>query len=315
MVEELDISAVIPMLDEEESIPELYGKLREVLDELDSSYEIIFIDDGSADDTFAVLKKIHEEDEKVKIIKFRRNFGQTAALSAGFEHANGNVIITMDGDLQNDPEDIQRLLEKMDEGYDVVSGWRTDRKDSLTRRIPSKFSNWLATKLTGVNIHDFGCTLKAYNKEALRDLELYGEMHRYTPALISWKGFKVGEVEVRHHPRKHGKTKYGYQRLLKGFLDLLNIKFWIQYHARPIHLIGGIGLLSFSIGTLLGLYLAIMRLFFHMPLADRPLLLLAILLVVLGVQFITFGFLAEIVIRVYYNATERRIYEVEEIIE
>ncbi len=311
----MDISVIIPLLNEEESIPELYPKLAKILDDLNKTYEIIFVDDGSKDETFNVLQKLRDGDQKVKIIKFRKNFGQTAALSAGFKHANGRVIITMDGDLQNDPEDIPKLLEKIDEGYDVVSGWRADRKDPLTRRIPSKFSNWLATKLTGINIHDFGCTLKAYKKETLSDLELYGEMHRYTPVLISWKGFKVGEVEVRHHPRKHGKTKYGTTRLLKGFLDLLNIKFWIQYHARPMHLIGGIGLLSFSIGTVLGLYLAIMRLFFHVPLAARPLLLLAILLVVLGVQFITFGFLAEIVIRVYYNATERRIYEVEAIIE
>lgn len=293
----------------------LYKELKSVLKRLKKGYEIIFVDDGSTDDTFKILKTLREKDKKVKIIKFRKNFGQTAAISAGFNRAKGNIMVTMDGDLQNDPEDIPKLLEKIGEGYDVISGWRVDRKDPIVKRIPSRVSNWLARRLTGVNVHDFGCTLKVYKKDTLKNIELYGEMHRYIPALVSWKGFEIGEVKVRHHPRRHGKTKYGIVRLLKGFLDLLNIKFWIQYHARPIHLIGGLGLLSFFIGTMIGLYLSIMKFFFGVGLADRPLLLLAVLLVVLGVQFITFGFLAEIVVRVYYNTTNRKVYDIEKIVE
>lgn len=310
---DVNMSVVIPVFNEGESIPHLAKSLKFVLDSPKTNYEIIFVDDGSTDNSFALLKSFHEDDEHIKIIKFRRNFGQTAALSAGFEYAKGEIIITMDADLQNDPEDIPLLLKKINEGYDVVSGWRADRKDSLTKKISSKFSNWLARKLTGIDIHDFGCTFKAYKRECIDDLELYGEVHRYIPALVAWKGFKVGETKVNHHPRKYGKTKYNIWRLLKGFLDLINIKFWTQYSTRPLHFFGILGIIQFLVGFLIGLYLTILKLFFGHSLADRPLLLLSTLLIILGIQFVTFGFLSEILIRVYYE--KRKSYAIDRVME
>lgn len=310
---DVNMSVVIPVFNEGESIPHLAKSLKFVLDSPKTNYEIIFVDDGSTDNSFALLKSFHEDDEHIKIIKFRRNFGQTAALSAGFEYAKGEIIITMDADLQNDPEDIPLLLKKINEGYDVVSGWRADRKDPLTKKISSKFSNWLARKLTGIDIHDFGCTFKAYKRECIDDLELYGEVHRYIPALVAWKGFKVGETKVKHHPRKYGKTKYNIWRLLKGFLDLINIKFWTQYSTRPLHFFGILGIIQFLVGFLIGVYLTILKLFFGHSLADRPLLLLSTLLIILGIQFVTFGFLSEILIRVYYE--KRKSYAIDRVME
>jgi len=308
-----EISVVIPVLNEEENIPELYSELRDVLEKLNKPYEIIFIDDGSTDNSFKILKEIHEKDNKVKVIKFRRNFGQTPAISAGFDHATGSIIITMDSDLQNDPKDIPKLLEKINEGYDVVSGWRADRKDPfLTKKIPSKISNWLTRRLTGVDIHDFGCTLKAYRGEVLKDVKLYGEMHRFIPAIVSWKGFKVSEIPVEHHSRKFGKTKYGTWRIMKGFLDLLVVTFWQKYSTRPIHLFGGLGLLLSFSGFLIGLYLSIIKFFYHQGISNRPLLLLGILIIILGVQFIIFGLLADIMIKIYYQ--EERQYNIEGIL-
>ncbi|MFQ6135784.1 MAG: glycosyltransferase family 2 protein [Candidatus Hydrothermarchaeales archaeon] len=306
-----ELSVIIPVLNEEENLVELYPKLKGVLDGLNRMYEIIFIDDGSTDNTFATLEKIHEKDKNVKVIRFRKNFGQTAAISAGFNYAKGGIIVTMDGDLQNDPGDIPLLLRNIEEGYDVVNGWRIDRKDPLLKKIPSRFSNWLARYLTKVEIHDFGCTLKAYRRGAVEKIELYGEMHRYIPALLSWRGFKITEIKVSHHPRRHGETKYGNWRLVKGFLDLINLKFWTQYSTRPLHFFGVLGLVQFIVGFLIGVYLSVIRLFFGVSIADRPLLLLAVLLVILGVQFITFGFLSEIVVRIYYDKMGRKSFEIE----
>lgn len=309
-----EISIVIPVLNEEENIPLLYQELTEVLDKLGKSYEIIFIDDGSTDNSFKILKGIHEGDSKVRIIKFRRNFGQTPAIRAGFEHATGDVIIMMDADLQNDPKDIPRLLDKLDEGFDVVSGWRKNRRDPLfTKKIPSRLSNHLARRLTGVDIHDFGCTLKAYRSEAIQDLELYGEMHRYIPALLAWKGFRVSEVTIMHHPRKYGETKYGVTRLVKGFLDLMVVTFWRKYSTRPIHLFGGLGILTGFLGFLISFYLTSMKILYNQSLTDRPLLLLGILLIIIGVQFIIFGLLADIMVRVYYR-TENKSHNIEKIL-
>ena len=312
----VEISIVIPVYDEEENLKDLYAKLGEVLPSITESYEIIFVDDGSTDNSFNILKEINKKDEKVKAIKFRRNFGQTAAISAGFDYSKGDVIITMDGDLQNDPGDIPLLLEKINEGYDVVSGWREDRKDPLfTKKLPSKFSNWLASKLTGVKLHDFGCTLKAFRREVMENIDLYGEMHRYIPALASWMGVSIAEVKVRHRPRQHGRSKYGITRLVRGMLDLITVKFLLSYSTRPLQLFGIPGIISFFAGFVIGAYLTIGRLFFGMGLADRPLLLLAVLLVFLGVQFITMGLLGEVIARTYYEAQGKPIYAVKEIIE
>ena len=312
------ISVVIPEYNEEKNIKPLYAKLKQALGEGEANigYEIIFVDDGSTDNTFKVLKELHEKDSSVKIIKFRKNFGQSAAISAGFDYSKGDVIITMDGDLQNDPEDIPKLFKKIGEGYDIVSGWRADRKDPFfTKKMPSKFSNWLASKLTGVKLHDFGCTLKAYRREVVENINLYGEMHRYIPALASWVGISIAEVKVRHHPRQHGKSKYGITRLMRGMLDLITVKFLLSYSTRPLQLFGVPGILSFFVGFVIGVYLTIGKLFFGMSLADRPLLLLAVLLVFLGVQFITMGLLGEIITRTYYEVQGKPIYAVKEIIE
>jgi len=312
----VDISIVIPVYNEEENIRELYAKLRDVLPSITENYEILFVDDGSTDNSPNILKEINTEDKKVKAIKFRRNFGQSAALSAGFGNSKGDVIITMDGDLQNDPEDIPLLLKKINEGYDVVSGWRVDRKDPFfTKKLPSKFSNWLAIKLTGVKLHDFGCTLKAFRREVVDNINLYGEMHRYIPALASWMGISIAEVKVRHHPRQHGKSKYGIARLIRGMLDLITVKFLLSYSTRPLQLFGIPGIISFFVGFVIGAYLTIGRLFFGIGLADRPLLLLAVLLIFLGVQFITMGLLGEIITRTYYEVQGKPIYAVKEIIE
>ena len=307
-------SVVIPVFNEESNIQPLYQSLQPILKKL-GDYEIIFIDDGSTDSTFTRIKELHEKDTKIKCLRFRKNFGQTPALRAGFEYSHGEYIITIDGDLQNDPVDIPRLIEKIHEGYDVVSGWRYNRKDSFGKRIFSKFSNWLARRLTGVMLHDFGCTLKAYKKEAIKDIELYGEMHRYIPAVVAWQGFLVNEIKVCHHPRKRGKTKYGVTRLLKGFFDLLNFKFWSNFSTNPLHFFGGAGLLSFFCGFLMALYLVILKFFFSEELSTRPLLLLALLLMILGVQLIMFGFLAEMMTRNYFESSNKRNFAIDEIVE
>jgi len=312
----VDISIVIPVYNEEDNLKELHAKLIDVLPSITENYEIIFVDDGSTDNSFNILKELNKKNKKVKAIKFRRNFGQSAAISAGFDYSKGDVIITMDGDLQNDPRDIPKLLEKIYEGYDIVSGWRADRKDPfLTKKLPSKFSNWLASRLTGVKLHDFGCTLKAYRREVVENINLYGEMHRYIPALASWMGISIAEVKVRHHPRQHGKSKYGITRLMRGMLDLITVKFLLSYSTRPLQLFGIPGIISFFVGFVIGVYLTIGKLFFGMSLADRPLLLLAVLLIFLGVQFITMGLLGEIITRTYYEVQGKPIYAVKEIIE
>ena len=312
----LEVSVVIPIYNEEGNIRELYTKLNDVLSIITENYEVIFVDDGSTDNSFNILKEINTENKNVVVVKFRRNFGQTAALSAGFDHFKGDVIITMDGDLQNDPEDIALLLTKINEGYDIVSGWRVDRKDPFfTKKLPSKFSNWLASKLTGVKLHDFGCTFKAYRREVVENINLYGEMHRYIPALASQMGVSIAEVKVRHHPRQHGKSKYGITRLMRGMLDLITVKFLLSYSMRPLQLFGIPGIISLFIGFVIGAYLTVGKLFFGMSLADRPLLLLAVLLMFLGVQFVTMGLLGEIITRTYYEVQGKPIYTVKEIIE
>ena len=309
------ISVVIPFYNEEENIEPLYVQLSSVLSGLARDFEIIFVDDGSTDDTFRSMLKVREKDNRVKIIKFRKNFGQSAALKAGFDHAKGNVVISMDGDLQNDPDDIPVLLEKIEnDDHDVVCGWRADRKDPFSKKMLSKIANFIRRNITSEVIHDSGCTFRAYRNECVKDLELYGETHRYIPAMLLWKGYKICEVKVKHHQRKYGTTKYGLQRLIKGFLDLIVISFWQKYSVRPIHMFGGLGLLLSVSGTMIGSYLGIQKLFFGHGLSDRPLFLLAILMVIIGVQFIVSGILADIMLKVYYGQNERKNYLIEKVV-
>jgi len=295
------ISVVIPAYNEEQNIAKLCAGLKKVLESLKKSYEIIFIDDGSTDNTFKNLENLQKKEEKIKIIKFRKNFGQTAALDAGFKFAKGNIIIAMDADLQDDPKEIPKFLEKLNEGYDFICAWRYKRKDSFSKKLFSKLASLLRKLVTGKIVHDSGCTFKAYRKECLEDLNLFGEMHRYIPYLLIWNGFNFAEVKVKHHKRKYGKTKYNTKRLFKGFLDLLVIKFWMQYSSRPAHLFGGFGLISGFFGFLIGLYLISLKLFFGQSIGNRPLLLLVALFIIVGVQFFMFGLLADIMIKNYYK--------------
>lgn len=311
----IDVSVVIPLLNEVESLETLYAQVDSALRGVERPYEIIFIDDGSTDGSFNILSQLQAKDDTVQVIRFRRNFGQTAAFSAGFDIARGDVIITMDADLQNDPADIPLLLEKIDEGYDIVSGWRIDRQDTLvTRKIPSRIANSLISKLTGVQLHDYGCSLKAYRSDVIKNIKLYGELHRFIPALASWIGVQVAEVPVNHFPRKFGQSKYGLKRIVKVILDLLTVKFLLDYATRPIQIFGLGGLASLAGGTLLGVYLTIIRLFFDQPLSDRPILLLAILLVMLGVQLIIMGLLGEMIMRTYHETQDKPIYMVKEVL-
>ncbi|CAG0950922.1 MAG: glycosyltransferase group 2 family protein [Candidatus Methanoperedens nitroreducens] len=310
------ISVVVPFYNEEDNIEPLHAQLSDVLKSLNREHKIIFVDDGSTDNTFKNMLKAREKDTNVRIIKFRKNFGQTAALKAGFDHAEGNITISMDGDLQNDPADIPKLIEKIGkEDYDVVCGWRADRKDTFSKKITSKFANMLRKLTTNSKIHDSGCTFRAYRNGCVKNLDLYGETHRYIPAMLSWKGYRIGEVKVKHHPRKYGKTKYGLLRLGKGFLDLIVISFWQKFSARPIHVFGGLGLLLGISGVLLGGYMGIERLFFGKGLSDRPLFLLAVLMVIIGVQFVVSGILADIMLKVYYGQNERKNYLIERVVE
>ena len=286
---------VIPVYNEEGNIRPLYSELREVLSGLGEDYEIIFVDDGSTDAGFSMIRGLHEKDARVKAIKFRRNFGKSAALSAGFERAVGDIVFTMDGDLQDDPKEIPRFLEEMGKGYDLVVGWKFRRRDPQTKKLPSKIFNRLTSSLTGVGIHDMNCCFKAYKKDVVKNLSLYGELHRYIPALAYWRGYKVSEIKVNHRPRTHGKSKYGPMRLLKGFLDLLTVKFLISYSTRPLHLFGILGLMSTAAGLLIGLYLLYLKYVLNELIGERPILFAAILLIIVGIQFVSMGLLGEMI--------------------
>ncbi len=298
------ISVVLPVYNEEKNLQVLYRELKEVLGELKEEYELVFVNDGSRDRSLKVLKYLSEKDSKIKIIKFRKNFGQTAALDAGIKNSQGKIIIAMDSDLQNDPKDIPRLIQKLEEGYDIVSGWRYNRKDSFSKRFISKGANLLRKVIIKDSIHDSGCTLKAYKKECFKDLKLYGEMHRFIPALLALKGFKVTEIKVNHRQRKFGKTKYTFKRTLNGFLDMILLKFWMSYSTRPIHLFGGLGVLSGIAGILIGAYLTFIKIIYKEAIANRPLLILSALLILVGLILLVFGFLADILIKIYYKDQE-----------
>lgn len=297
----MNYSVVIPAKNEEDSVLPLYEAIKRVFDSMAGTWELLFVDDGSTDATYQMLSDVSDQDSRVKVIRLRRSFGQTAGWSAGFSAASGEIVVVMDADLQNDPEDIPAMIQKLqDERYDVISGWRKDRKDKNVLKIGSKIGNWIRKKVTGEKIHDHGCSLKVYRKEALEDLELYGEMHRYITALLTWKGFRVGEMVVKHRARKYGTTKYTIRKKLKGFLDLLIVKFWIQYSARPMHFFGAIGAVFIIFGFLLGGTLGALWLFRIIALAGRSSPLLAVLLVLLGFQFLLAGVLADIVAHTYY---------------
>lgn len=309
------ISVVIPLYNEEESIPELRSNLVDALESIAIPFEIIIVDDGSRDRSFALLRDWAQEDPRLTVIRLRRNFGQTAAFSAGFDQARGEVIVTMDADLQNDPRDIPLLLHKIDEGYDIVSGWRKDRQDRFwDRRLPSMIANRLISNVTDVRLHDYGCSLKAYRRDLLQHVRLYGELHRFIPALASQVGGSVAEVPVNHHARQYGRSKYGISRAIRVALDLITVWFLGGYATRPIHVFGTFGLISASAGILAGIYLTFVKFALGQNIGGRPLLLLAVLLVVIGVQLITMGLLGEMIIRTYHESQQKPIYFVREVV-
>lgn len=310
----MKISVILPVFNEEENLVEMNAEITGVLESMDEDYEIIYVDDGSTDRSFEILISLREESQKIKVIQFRRNFGQTAGLAAGFDYASGDVIVTMDSDRQNDPNDIPMMLDKINEGYDLISGWRFDRQDAwLSRKLPSKMANSLISKITGVKLHDYGCSLKAFRKDVIENLRLYGEMHRFIPAIASWMGVRIAEVKVNHRARVAGTSKYGISRTFRVILDLITVKFLLQYSARPIHFFGGIGLASGVMGFLIALVMTFQRFFFGIPMGDRPLLMLAILLMFIGLQFITFGLLGELMTRTYHEATNKPVYVVRQV--
>ena len=307
------ISVVIPAYNEEENIPVLYEKLKRVLDSMGEDYEILFVDDGSYDRTPEILKELAQKDGRVKVIRFRRNYGQTAAMYAGFEHARGDVIVTMDADLQNDPEDIPKLLQKLENGYDIVSGWRKDRKDPFfSRKLPSRIANWIISKVTGVELHDYGCTLKAYRADIAKRYRLYGDMHRFLPALAKRFGAKVTEIPVKHHPRLYGKSKYGIGRTVRVILDIFLVKFLNEYITKPLYVFGGFGFLLLVIGVLIELYLTFLKFFTGADIGGRPLLILGVLLILAGIQLLSTGIIAELIIRTYYESRGEKPYVIDE---
>jgi len=310
----VDISVIIPTFNEEENVEVLYKELKTVVISLTLNFEIIFVDDCSTDTTNQRLLELHTKDPLVKIIKFRKNFGQSAAMKAGFDYAQGRLIITMDADLQNDPHDIPMMIEKIEnENFDVVCGWRYNRKDPALKKAVSKLANRFRSILTGETIHDSGCTLRIYKQEAIRDIELYGELHRYIPAMLLWKGYRIGEIKTNHRQRVSGKSKYSWKRLAKGFLDLLVIAFWQKYSFRPMHIFGGSGLIMGFVGLFITAYLILERLLFGTGLSERPLFLIGILLIIVGVQFLAIGLLADIMLKVYYGQNQRKSYLIEKI--
>lgn len=304
------ISIVIPLYNEVESLPELYDQIKEVVRTNRYNYEIIFVDDGSTDGSLDVLKKIRQNDKNVKIISFRRNYGKSAALAIGFEYAKGDVVITMDADLQDDPHEIPNLLKKLNEGFDLVSGWKKKRYDPLTKTIPSRIFNFVVSTLSGIKIHDFNCGLKAYKKSVTQDIKVYGELHRYLPVLAHWAGYKIGEIVVQHHPRKYGKTKFGVSRFLKGFLDLLTVMFTTRYFKRPLHLFGTVGLAVFLLGFGITFYLSLLKLIENISLSNRPLFILGVMLTIVGVQFISIGLLGEMITKAYQHLETYSIKEI-----
>jgi glycosyltransferase involved in cell wall biosynthesis len=309
------VSIVVPLYNEEENIPELYDEINGVVVTNKLDAEIVFVDDGSSDRTVERLMEVSAGNDRVVIVRFRRNFGQTAAMSAGIDYSSGEVIVTLDGDLQNDPAEIPRMLEKLNEGYDLVAGWRKNRQDRvLSRKIPSMLANRLISKTTKVQLHDYGCTLKAIKADVAKNIHLYGEMHRFIPALAAELGVKIAELPVNHRARKHGTSKYGISRTFRVLLDLLTVKFFLGYSTRPLHMFGMMGFVSGGLGSLILALMFFERVFLGNPIGNRPMLLLGALLFLIGLQFVCFGLLAEILVRTYHESQSKRIYTVRDVI-
>jgi len=315
-----ELSLFLPVLDEEENLRPMHAKIRAALDALGKSVEVIYVDDGSTDRSLEILKEIAASDDRVRVVSLRRNYGQTAAMSAGIDAAKGDILIPMDADLQNDPADIARLLEKLDEGYDVVSGWRKNRQDKMiSRKIPSQIANRIISWIGGVPLHDYGCSLKAYRREVIQDVKLYGEMHRFIPIYASWAGARVTEIPVDHHARTMGKSKYGISRTIKVIFDLMTIKFMAEYHTKPIYVFGTFGMLAFAASILSGLYAIFLKFShrlgfpqFHADFVETPLPILCIVMFAISVQFFLMGLLAELLVRTYHESQDKAIYAVRE---
>lgn len=310
-----EITVTVPIYNEAENIPTLYRRIADALDALETSWEVVFVNDGSRDGSGELLDAIAADDGRVIVVHFPRNYGQTAAMMAGMDHANGAIIVPMDGDLQNDPADIQHLLAKLDEGYDVVSGWRKDRQDhAIKRNLPSRIANAIISRVSGVHLHDYGCSLKAYRRDALAGVKLYGEMHRFVPIYAAWNGARVGEIPVQHHPRLHGESKYGLERIFKVILDLLVVKFLFRYASKPIYLFGGFGLFSILCAVVAGLWALGLKLFAGTSLILTPLPLVTVFLGAVGVLSILMGLLAEMLNRTYHESQSKAVYRVARVV-
>jgi dolichol-phosphate mannosyltransferase len=288
------ISVVVPVHDEERTIALLYEELQAALEPLDQPWETVFVDDGSTDGSFSALTRLHNARDNVRVVRLRRNFGKAAALAAGFANAQGEIVVTIDADLQDDPAEIPRLLAKLDEGFDLVSGWKTHRRDPLSRRVPSRIFNWVTGRVSGLRLHDLNCGLKAYRADVLQGLRLYGELHRFIPVLAYYRGYRIAELPVNHRPREHGRSRYGVERYVRGFLDLLTVSFIGRYRHRPLHLFGGLGLILGFLGFIVLAYLTALKLDGH-AIGQRPLLILGVLLVVVGLQFFSLGLISELI--------------------
>jgi glycosyltransferase involved in cell wall biosynthesis len=310
-------SVVVPFHNEEESVTALYDTLKAVMEQVGDTFELIFVDDGSSDRTYRLLEEITAVDSRVMVVKLRRNFGQTCALAAGFDHAQGDFILAMDGDLQHDPAEIPNFLAKLEEGYDVVSGWRKDRIDNFVmRRIPSRCANWLMAKLSGVDIHDFGTTYKAYRREVIHNIPLYGEMHRFIPALASWYGASICEIPIKNINRERGKSHYGISRTFRVFFDLMTIRFLLKYMSRPMHFFGSLGATSMLGGLALSMWLLVLKVLTHQPIMDQhgPLFVVAGVLILAGIQLLAIGLIGELLVRHFYQGQGRAPYAVDRVI-
>lgn len=308
-----ELSLFLPVLDEEENLRPMHAKIQEALKSLGKTAEVIYVDDGSTDSSLKILREIAAEDSRVRVISLRRNYGQTAAMSAGIDAAKGAILIPMDADLQNDPKDIARLLEKLDEGYDVVSGWRKNRQDKMiSRKIPSQIANKIISWIGGVPLHDYGCSLKAYRRDVLQDVRLYGEMHRFIPIYASWAGARVTEIPVDHHARTMGKSKYGISRTVKVIFDLMTIKFMAEYHTKPIYVFGTFGMLAFFLSIIAGIWAFVLKFVYGVSFILTPLPIIAIVMLAISVQFILMGLLAEMLVRTYHESQDKAIYAVRE---